>query len=381
MSLRCAAVIVERGVVPQRFFVRNLDTMHQYDVLVVGSGMGGGLLASRLADSGADVLLVEAGPYLFPTHVGNLPRRLKPGRFDKHIWSLWPDFRVQNYTPGSAFRGGQGFNLGGRSLFWGGLIPRQTPWELAAWPEAVRTYLLNGGFTAAEAAVNRVAPAPSDYQTASRTALQDILAGYSAEDAAMAVQYRGFTNWSLPTGLFSTADLLMEDRLADDPSTPKPTVNLDIAVWRVDFDPADPSKATGITGWDLIAQKQRSFSARTIVLSAGTIETAKIRPAKPTSGPQRQNRARHHRPHHPLPALHPATPLPPRQHHRLSQSESPWKSWRLLTLETRMQVCRKNSRQGSRRHVGTARRRRPPRCGWCGRCAPNWVPGREPCNG
>jgi GMC oxidoreductase len=270
------AVIVERGVVPQRFFVRNLDPMHQYDVLVVGSGMGGGLLASRLADSGADVLLVEAGPYLFPTHVGNLPRRLKPGRFDKHIWSLWPDFRVQNYAPGSAFRGGQGFNLGGRSLFWGGLIPRQTPWELAAWPETVRTYLLSGGYIAAEDAVNRVAPAPSDYQTASRTALQNIFAGYDAEDAAMAVQYRGFTNWSLPTGLFSTADLLMEDRLADDPATPKPTVNLDIAVWRVDFDPADPTKAVGITGWDLIAQKQRSFSARTTVLCAGTIETAKI---------------------------------------------------------------------------------------------------------
>jgi choline dehydrogenase-like flavoprotein len=270
------AVIVERGVVPQRFFVRNLDANHQYDVLIVGSGMGGGLLGSRLADSGADVLLVEAGPYLFPTHVGNLPRRLKPGRFDKHIWSLWPDFRVQNYAAGSAFRGGQAFNLGGRSLFWGGLIPRQTPWELAVWPEPVRHYLLADGYPAAEAAVNRVAPAPSDYQTSSRTALQDILTGYVAEDAAMAVQYRGFTNWSLPTGLFSTADLLMEDRLADDPATGKPTVNLDIAVWRVDIDPADPAKATGVTGWDLIAQKQRSFSARTVVLCAGTIETAKI---------------------------------------------------------------------------------------------------------
>ena len=31
--------------------------------------MGGGLLASRLADAGADVLVLEAGSYLFPTHV------------------------------------------------------------------------------------------------------------------------------------------------------------------------------------------------------------------------------------------------------------------------------------------------------------------------
>ena len=66
---------------------------------------------------------------------------------------------------------------------------------------------------------------------------------------------------------------------------------------------------------------------------------------------------------------------------RVENSESPWKCWRLLTLETRMQVCRKNSLLGSRRHADTVRKRRPPRCGWCGRCAPNWVPSRERCNG
>ena len=33
----------------------------------------------------------------------------------------------------------------------------------------------------------------------------------------MAVQYSGATKQSIPAGLFSTADLLMEDRLLDDP--------------------------------------------------------------------------------------------------------------------------------------------------------------------
>ena len=46
-----------------------------------------------------------------------------------------------------------------------------------------------------------------------------------------------------------------------------------------------------------------------------------------------------------------------------------------------MQVCRRNSRRGSRQRVGTARRRRPPRCGWCERCAPNWAPSRARCSG
>jgi transposase len=47
--------------------------------------------------------------------------------------------------------------------------------------------------------------------------------------------------------------------------------------------------------------------------------------------------------------------------------ESPWEMWRLLTLETRMESCRRNSRRGSRPPVGTARRRRRARCGWCAR--------------
>jgi len=47
-------------------------------------------------------------------------------------------------------------------------------------------------------------------------------------------------------------------------------------------------------------------------------------------------------------------------------TESPWKCWRLLTLETRMQVCRKNSLPGSRRHADTVPKRRPPRCDGAG---------------
>ena len=77
---------------------------------MVGSGIGGGILADQLADLGADVLVLEAGSYLFPTHVANLPRRLRVGRFDKSVWGLFPDFSFANYVnvDGSAFAGQAG---------------------------------------------------------------------------------------------------------------------------------------------------------------------------------------------------------------------------------------------------------------------------------
>lgn len=84
-------------------------------MIVVGSGIGGGVVADQLSDAGRSVLVLEAGSYLFPTHIANLPRQQTPGRFSKHVWGLWDELRVRNtVNAGGVYNGAAGINFGGR---------------------------------------------------------------------------------------------------------------------------------------------------------------------------------------------------------------------------------------------------------------------------
>ena len=122
----------------------------------------------------------------------------------------------------------------------------------------------------------------------------------------MAVQYSGATKQSIPAGLFSTADLLIEDRLLAAPGYQPATVNLNFAVWSVTTDPNNPAKATGVTGWDLLGNRQRTFIADKVVICAGTLESAKIALQSGLADPNNMIGKGHHRSRHPIPALHPA---------------------------------------------------------------------------
>ncbi len=278
-------LVTENGVVGQKLLRRNTNEDFEYDVIVIGSGMGGGVVASALADEEKKFLELEAGSLLFPTHVGNLPRRLLIGKFQKHIWSLWDDFRVINHTnaPGSEYSGGQGFNLGGRSILWGSSIPPLAKWELASWPIDIARYLLdngaNGGYNLANGVFNSTEPELGTFHTSAVASLQGRLgADWSIVPAPVAIEYAGPTEWSIPAGIFSTADLLLEDVLAigdrDNPEGRQPlTVNLNHALWSVNL---DGNKATGVKCFDLMKKKERNYLAKVVVISAGCLESAKI---------------------------------------------------------------------------------------------------------
>lgn len=253
------------------------------DVVVIGSGMGGGTVAERLSDLGLKVLVLEAGGLLFPTHVGNLPRRHRIGEFDKHLWQLWPDLRAAPFRPGGTFQGGQGFHLGGRSLVWGGLIPRMTSWELDFWPRQVKWDLEDTYYEKAEALTGKSTAPDTLYNQAVHQLLARALPDFAHRDAPMAVRGRAEgSNW-IAGGLFSTADLLMESVLTPGPfgkDNLHVLLNHDVVTIEPD---ADPPR---IRARDLLSGAMKEFTCRRIVLAAGTIESAKIAARSGLSDPQ-----------------------------------------------------------------------------------------------
>ena len=139
----------------ERLFLQYIGTPDWFDVIIVGSGIGGGLLADDLADRAGNqkrVLVIEAGSFLYPTHVYNTCRFSNSSlaqHFECDTFWQHGTKESQNYI-------GQKpqINFGGRSIFWSGLIPTIQGWELDFFPPRVRQDLAGGLLEEAGATMN-----------------------------------------------------------------------------------------------------------------------------------------------------------------------------------------------------------------------------------
>ncbi len=113
-----------------------------YDVVIVGSGAGGGMAAYQLAKAGAKVCLLEAGGYFDPADPKYITQMKNPwesprrgastrhrpfGDFDA-AWGGW-DIEGEPYTAaqGTQFRWFRSRMLGGRTNHWGRISMRFGP--------------------------------------------------------------------------------------------------------------------------------------------------------------------------------------------------------------------------------------------------------------
>jgi choline dehydrogenase-like flavoprotein len=90
---------------------------NHYDVIIIGSGAGGGTLAYKLAPSGKRILLLERGPYVprekenWDSHAVNIDARY-------HIKEPWFD------KDGKEFHAGAHYYVGGNTKFYGAALIR-----------------------------------------------------------------------------------------------------------------------------------------------------------------------------------------------------------------------------------------------------------------
>ena len=183
--------------------------MSGYDAVVIGSGVGGGLVARRLAEAGAQVLLLERG-HQVPREDAN--------------WSVDKVFFQQGYKSrdewldrqGKPFDPGMYYNVGGMTKFFGGAMFRMRERDFEAvehkgglspaWPlryadlepwysEAERLFRVHGDDTADPTAPGRAASFP--YPAVASSA--------DVEWMADGFRRQGLSPSALPLAVFSGA--------------------------------------------------------------------------------------------------------------------------------------------------------------------------------
>ena len=102
--------------------------MAKFDVIIIGSGAGGGSVAYKLTKAGKQVLLLEKGPFL-PRDASTLDVRqiFVDGVFKNHV--VWLDGKGGEFVPGEFY------NVGGKTKWYGAALFRFRPVEFEAEPD------------------------------------------------------------------------------------------------------------------------------------------------------------------------------------------------------------------------------------------------------
>jgi choline dehydrogenase-like flavoprotein len=90
---------------------------HHYDIIIIGTGAGGGTLAYRLAPSGKKILLLERGDFV-PREKQNWDARAVVGDGRYNNVEPWRDTRGNEFVPGAHYF------VGGNTKFYGAALVR-----------------------------------------------------------------------------------------------------------------------------------------------------------------------------------------------------------------------------------------------------------------
>jgi choline dehydrogenase-like flavoprotein len=281
-------LISERTEAQARFVPEPGADLAGADVLVIGSGIGGGLLADQLADafrragSPRRVLVLEAGSYLFPTHVYNVSRLDNGKVAGRYGVSTVRQIDAGEQRPDHLLDQLQ-MNLGGRSIFWSGLIPQIRPWELEFFPPRVRddvqARLGDAGRILNESRSLGETPAAL---AAALAQVPEITADFDVRETPRAVHQPYLTGTGVPsgrywfesTGVFNTAELLL-NALGLPPGDADRRLDLLLNRY-VESVTRRGDGRYDVVAQDVVAGRSATFTAPVVVLAAGSLGSPKI---------------------------------------------------------------------------------------------------------
>jgi choline dehydrogenase-like flavoprotein len=287
-----------------------------YDVVIVGSGAGGGMAAYALAKAGAKVLMLEAGPewyasknsqMLFPSYAtpyrGRATHTRPFGEYDACDGGWEIDGEPYTRAPGTRFDWWRGRMLGGRTNHWGRISLRFGPRDFKGkshdglgddWPiayEDVAPYYdkiddLIGVFGSKENLPNEPdgkflpAPKPRCYELLVKkasdklniTCIPSRLSIITrAKPGRQACHYCGQCNRGCSVKAnFSSPDVLIAPALA----TGNLTLVTNAMAREVTIDKS--GKATGVAYIDKKTGEDKHAAARIVVLAASALESSRL---------------------------------------------------------------------------------------------------------
>jgi hypothetical protein len=281
------ANLVSAGSAAQeRLFLQYIGPRDDFDVAIVGSGIGGGVLADNLAERVGDttrILVVEAGSFIYPTHVYNVCR-FPNASLARHYGcdTFW-----QGGDDTAQFFIGEKpqLNLGGRSIFWSGLIPTLQAWELEFFPSNVKRDLGSGLLQAAGDTMN-VSRSMGSTAQAIVAALRrsELSLDFSIQETPRALHQPYLTAdgvpkdqfFTEPTGVFNTAELLVNQVGLTPGVYHGDGPGLHLLLNHFVEDIQQHGDHVGLVCRNTLTGQARTFRAPTVVLAGGSIESPKL---------------------------------------------------------------------------------------------------------
>ncbi len=248
----------------------------KHDVIIIGSGAGGGGFAYQLATAGKQVLLIEQGPFL-PRNASTLSVRqvFVDGVFKNH--TVWRDGNGGEFVPGEFY------NVGGKTKWYGAVLLRFRPvefeaepdFDLLGWPfgyEELEPYYDQASELLRittfrnepelQALLDRITTADPGWK------LEPLPLGLSKDVLSNPEEAKHFDGFASPSGYKSDSERNLIDHIRD-----KPNFRLiaGVPVSELVAEPSDPRRIIGVKCADGSAHE-----AEAVVLAAGAMTSPRI---------------------------------------------------------------------------------------------------------